>query len=179
MCMPLSGNKFGAFQTHLGAISGTGGFSKGIVSRSTCLCDSDHGMRVRCFLLLAKEMVPTTKLVAMTLAAVMLVFPALALGLCHQGMTVMSTPDEHLSMTGMPAAPNSFTVHASNECCEVTPIESAAPSFVRTPANNATGAPLILAADIEFPQLAKGTMRSGLRRAPSSPPRALLCVFLI
>jgi len=109
----------------------------------------------------------------------MLVFPALALGLCQQGMTVMSTPDEHLSMTGMPAAPNSFTAHASNECCQVSPIESAAPSVVRTPANNAIGAPLILAADIEFPQLAKGTKRSGVRRAPSSSPRALLCVFLI
>ena len=92
----------------------------------------------------------------------------------------MPDPHEHMNMPGMVSPELNFSATANNLCCEVAPAETAPGPPTRAAVGDGSSVVLSdLAAVIVIsePNQAK-RQQDDVPRA-SSPPQALLCVFLI
>jgi hypothetical protein len=121
----------------------------------------------------------SAKLVALVLAIVMLVIPAVALAACPSRMELSGREASPTDMVGMSLPPVEMSTVA-NSCCKVIPAEVGAASAFKPRATIGADVLSVLAAsivDVEPP--VKHIRQTEMPPASSTASQALLCVFLI
>jgi len=119
------------------------------------------------------------KLVSVLLVALIPTASSLTLVACPQGMAEMAIPQSEMAVMEMASVQMSIAVTPSNLCCQVSPVEIA-PGPVRASVGGDTSAVLIsTATSVGTLRPAKASGVSDHFPRSSSPPQALLCVFLI
>jgi hypothetical protein len=135
------------------------------------------GSKVRYDLVL--KMSINRKLVSLLLVFLIPTASALALSVCPQDMTEMGKPQSGMAIMDMAPLQLSITATQTNLCCEVSPSEIPLGPVQPSGAGETHAVVIAGATGCAILQSAKARIVSDHVPKASSPPQALLCVFLI
>ena len=120
------------------------------------------------------------KLVSTVLVLLIPTISGLALSACPHGIRNMGDPNEHMDMVGMVSPVLSFSVSPNNLCCEVAPAEMTPRPPARAGASDENiGVKTDVTSGMQVLEPDKTKTQQDDIPGGSSPPQALLCVFLI